>query len=188
MKFVLSLMIICCIGSAVGVRVVGGVDQAAGASASMAGWDAFSATWQLAGDAGAAETQIKAAIDKATEKMSFLTRGIARGRLANSLKVAKRIRMQREIDMFIIHPDTYTALSMPLSGQTVKHKDLVLRISLESAAGSSALRHSSESPQGKRENVYRLQDGGKTLSMDVTVTSSQIPAPVRYELLYRRVE
>lgn len=154
----------------------------------MQDWDAFGGTWQLVGEVSAAEKLIKTAIDQATEKMNFLTRGIARDRLAGTLKAPKRIRMQRQAQTFIIHPDTSIAFSMPLSGEPVKYDERRLRVSLKSEDGSLVLSHFSEDPRGKRDGIYRLQNDGKSMALEVTVSSSQIPAPVRYKLQFNRVE
>src|SRR5262249_19652692 len=108
------------------------------------GWDAFVGTWEIAGAVSAAEEQIKIAIYKATEEMSFLTRGIARERLISSQKPPKQIRMQRQNEVFIIHPDTLPALSMPISGEAVKYEDRMARVSLDRSGGRLALRQISE--------------------------------------------
>lgn len=157
-------------------------------STSGQGWDAFVGTWEIVGAASAAEEQIKTAIYKATEEMSFLTRWIARDRLISSQKPPKRIRMQRQDKMFIIHPDTHPALSMPISGEAMKYEDRMFRVSLDSSGGRLTLRQISESQQGKRENIYRLQEDGKFMDLEVTVNSSHLPAQLRYKLRFTRVK
>jgi hypothetical protein len=151
-------------------------------------WNAFAGDWQLAGDAGAAERQVDAAIDKATESMNFLTRGLARSRLRSSQKPPKRIRMRLQDQMFTIQPDSAPALSLPISGAAVKNADRTHRVALESGGGHHSLRQVSENQQGKRENVYRLRDGSKSLDLEVTVHSSSLPAQVQYKLQFVRVE
>lgn len=151
-------------------------------------WNAFVGDWQLVGDVGAAEEQINAAIDKTTENMSFLTRGLARSRLRSSQKPPKRIRMRLQNQMFMIQPDTLPALNLPISGAAVKYEDRALRVALESGGGRLSLRQISENQQGKRENVYRLRDGGKSLELEVTVNSSRLPAQLQYKLQFFRVE
>ncbi len=156
--------------------------------ASDQGWDAFVGTWEIVGTVSASEEQIKTAIYKVTEEMSFLIRGIARNRLISSQKPPKRIRMQRQHEMFIIHPDTFPALSMPTSGKAVKYEDRMIRVSLDAGGGRLTLRQISENQEGKRENVYRLQDSGKSLILEVTVDSSHLPAQLQYKLQYTRVK
>lgn len=178
MKYVLSLVMVFCL-----------IFPASEASpipklTPVQSWEAFAGTWQLVGAVSVAEDQIKTAVSMATEKMNFLTRGIARDRLISTLKVPKLIRMRRENNMFIIHPDTFIALGMPISGETVKHEDRMFRVSLDSGSGRPAVRQVAENKDGKRENVYRLQDNGKSLDLEVTVSSSQLPAQVQYKLQY----
>lgn len=173
MKFVLSLVMWFCLGLT---------------TTSDQDWDAFAGTWQLVGEVDAAENQIKIAIDKATEKMGLMTRGIARDKLLNTLKVQRRILMLRQDQVFIIHPDTYIALGMPISGETVKYEERLFRVSLENEGSRLALRHFSQDPRGKRENRYCLEESGKSIEMEVTLSSPQIPAPVRYKLKFSRAE
>jgi len=151
-------------------------------------WNAFAGDWQLVGDVGAAEQQVNAAIDKATESMNFLTRGLARSRLRSSQKPPKRIRMRLQDQMFTIQPDSLPALSLPISGAAAPDAGRTFRVALESGGGRLSLRQVSENQQGKRENVYRLKDGGKSLDLEVTVHSGSLPAQVQYKLQFVRVE
>ena len=96
--------------------------------------------------------------------------------------------MQRQNEVFIIHPDTLPALSMPISGEAVKYEDRMAWVSLDTGGGRLALRQISENRQGKRENVYRLQDSGKSLFLEVTVSSSSLPAQLKYTLKFTRVK
>jgi hypothetical protein len=195
MKYVLSLAIWLCLGFTADGDIHRRGDESAALEGSPAAnltsvqsWDAFVGTWQIVGDVSAAEEQVKTAIYKATEEMSFLTRGIARDRLISSQKPPKRIRMQRQNNMFIIHPDTSPALSMPISGEAVKYEDRMVRVSLDSGDGRLTLRQISENQQGKRENIYRLQGSGKSMDLEVTVNSSHLPAQLQYKLRFTRVE
>ncbi|MGH9838964.1 MAG: hypothetical protein ACREEM_09280 [Blastocatellia bacterium] len=151
-------------------------------------WNAFVGDWQLVGEVGAAEEQVNAAIDKATESMSFLTRGLARSRLRSSQKPPKRIRLRLQNQMFTIQPDSLPALSLPISGAAVKDAGRTFRVALESGGGRLSLHQVSENQQGKRQNVYRLRDGGKSLELEVTVHSGNLPTQVQYKLQFVRVE
>ena len=195
MKCVLSLAIWLCLGFTVDGDIHVRGDESAASDVSPApnlpssqGWDAFVGDWQIVGAVSAAEEQVKTAIYKATEEMSFLTRGIARDRLISSQKPPKRIRMQRQDNMFIIHPDTLPALSMPISGEAVKYEDRMVRASLDSGGGRLTLRQISENQQGKRENIYRLQERGKSMDLEVTVNSSHLPTQLQYKLRFTRVK
>ncbi|HKX31117.1 MAG TPA: hypothetical protein VJ302_25740 [Blastocatellia bacterium] len=156
--------------------------------ASGQGWDAFVGTWKIADPLREEEAQIKTAIYQATEEMSFLTRGIARGRLISTQKPPKQIRMRRQNEMFVIHSDPFPAMSLPLSGKAIKNEDRMIRVSLEAGGERPTLHYISETEQGKQENVYRLQDNGQSMLMEVTVDSPHLPARVKYKLRFTRVE
>jgi hypothetical protein len=51
--------------------------------------------------------------------------------------------------------------------------------------GAGALTQTFKSEEGERVNEFHLQPDG-TLSLDVTVTSPKLPAPVKYTLQFRR--
>jgi len=182
MKYGLSLALWFCLSGAAAAALSPPNLQAA------QNWNAFAGDWRLVGDVGAAEEQVNAAIDKATENMILLTRGLARSRLRSSQKPPKRIRLRLQDQMFTIQPDTLPALSLPISGAAVKDAGRTFRVALESGGGRLSLRQVSENEQGKRENIYRLRDGGKYLQLEVTVHSGSLPAQVQYKLQFVRVE
>lgn len=43
-----------------------------------------------------------------------------------------------------------------------------------------------QAPDGTRSNVYSLSPDGRTLTMNVTVTSDKLTGPITYKLVYRR--
>src|SRR5262245_56677861 len=120
--------------------------------------------------------------------MNFLTRGIARDRHISSEKPPKQIRMRRQDEMFSTHPDSFPAMSMPTSGKAVKYEDRAFQVSPDTGGGRLTLRQISENQQSKRENVYRLHDGGKSLILEVTVDSLSLPAQLKYKLQFTRVK
>ncbi len=48
-----------------------------------------------------------------------------------------------------------------------------------------SLRQRFQGEEGARTNVYRLSGDGRTLTMEVTVTSDQLREPLSYEQIYR---
>jgi hypothetical protein len=145
-------------------------------------WDRFTGDWQ--GSAGAAKV-VEKAVHEATETMSIFTRGTARGRLMQRNAAPARIRMQRKEALFILEFAGSPAQGLPISGAPVQQGDRTLRVQLEDGP-RGALRHTGETPDGKRENVFRIGSGPDVMTMDVTVTSPRLPAPVRYALEFTR--
>src|SRR5204862_556756 len=48
------------------------------------------------------------------------------------------------------------------------------------------LKRTLTSGNGQRANAYSLDPSGKVLTLEVTISSSQLPAPVNYKLVFRR--
>lgn len=155
--------------------------SAATATASAdARWDRFAGDWRAESDG----TQVvKTAIEKATQEMSVLTRGMARGRLRDRNVPPASIRMSRQGDTFTIHFAGGEPVTLPISGAPVKLGDRTITIQPE--PDGDGLKHVGGTAEGARENIFRL-DGSDRMTMAVTVKSSRLPAPVTYTLAFTR--
>jgi hypothetical protein len=119
--------------------------------------------------------------------MNALTRGVARGRLTKTNVAPQQIRFRLDGQVLVIAFEGMPPVSLPLSGAAVEKDSR--RISLEVQAGPPVLlKHTAESPEGKRENTYRISDVSGGLVMDVVVTSPRLPQAVRYTLNFTRNE
>jgi hypothetical protein len=143
-------------------------------------WDRFAGNWRAESDG----TQlVKTAIERATQEMSMFTRGVARGRLRERNVPPASIRMSRHDDVFTIHFAGGEPVSLPISGTPVQVGDRTIRI--EPEPDGDGLRHTGGTAEGSRENIFRL-DGADRMTMAVTITSSRLPAPVKYTLGFTR--
>jgi hypothetical protein len=143
-------------------------------------WDRFAGDWRAESDGS---QLVKTAIERATQEMSVLTRGMARGRLRERNAPPASIRMSRQGDVFTIHFAGGEPVSLPISGAPVQVGDRTIRI--EPEADGDGLRHTGGTAEGARENIFRL-DGADRMTMAVTVKSARLPAPVTYTLAFKR--
>jgi hypothetical protein len=142
----------------------------------------FAGEWQ--GQATATAT-VEQAVKQVTDSMSVLTRGIARGRLLKANAAPARIRMQQDGGALRIQFEDRPAVTLPLSGSSVKDGERTMRLEPEGETGA-ALRQIGETDQGRRVNVYRLGPGADAMTMAVTVTSPRLPSPLTYTLSFTR--
>lgn len=125
------------------------------------------------------------AIDAATESMNFMSRPIARSRLAKtnaspaavSISVGDRL----EIDLGG-KPVTAAPDGKPISW--TRPDGEVFQVSLRQ--DGDRIVETFLGKDGSRRNTFVLLDEGRALGMDVQVESSRLPQPVRYRLVFKR--
>jgi hypothetical protein len=143
----------------------------------------LSGTYKAVSDRG---NDIAQAIDKAVEKMNFIKRPIARGRLSRTNFAYKEIQIKLDASEAEITYDTQAPIRMPLSGESIKWKRAdgeVFDVSARLEGGKLVQTYKAE--DGVRLNSFSKDDRG-TLHLDVEVSSPQLPEPVKYTLLYRQ--
>lgn len=148
---------------------------------------AFGGTYVLQ-NAATVKGLTEQAIDKAVAPMNFVTRTFARGRLRETNQPYKvvifevlgggRVRFIR---------DGGTAINAPADGKPVSWKredGKLYDVSL--AVEGEQLRQVFAAPDGTRTNLYSLSDDRQVLTIDVTVTSPKLPAPLTYSMQLAR--
>ena|SRR5882762_8552955 len=128
-----------------------------------------------------------AAIEKATDSMFFVTRGIARGRIKDSTVIRARVGFSFGNGMITVTMSDILPATSPESGAAVPYKSGsdTLQLSQKFTADGKLVQSFSAS-EGKRTNTYVLSPDGKTLNIFTTITSEKLPQPVSYTLTYVR--
>jgi hypothetical protein len=137
-------------------------------------------------DAGASQS-IKAAVDKVAEQMSFLIRGIVKDRLMAANPPVNTVAIVLAGNDATITWNGNMTVKTPTDGTPVdwtapdgeKGK-------LSTVWAGPVLKRTLTSGNGQRGNAYSLDPSGKVLTLEVTISSSQLPAPVNYKLVFRR--
>lgn len=128
---------------------------------------------------------IDAAIEKAVAEMSFIKRPIARSRLKRTNSVYRTVAISRTGDQIVVALNG-TPIKMPAAGQPVKWKrDDGEIFDVSAAWRETALDQTFKAEDGTRVNTFRLNADG-TMTMDVTISSEQLPQPIKYSIAYRR--
>lgn len=176
-------------GALVGASITSGptalADAPASASATAAR-DRFAGSYVFVGGQKQRDA-LEAAIAKATDDMSFITRPIARSRLRDKTQIRANMGFA-----FGGGNITWTASDVPPAispedgsfGQYKSGSDTLKLSQKVNAAGQ--LIQSFVASDGSRKSTYTLSADGKTLLVSLTVNSTKLPAPVQYSLTYQK--
>ena len=146
----------------------------------------FSGTYVYSGGARGRQGIVDA-IDRAVSDMSFITRGIARGRLEDSNPVYRSVRIEFEGHTIRVVLDGNRRVESPDSGATAPYtRPDGERMRVSQGYSRGRLQQLYTGDAGQRRNELSLDETGRTLTMRVRVTSDSLPAPVVYSLTYRR--
>jgi len=135
----------------------------------------------------AASQDIKAAVDKVADQMSFLTRSIARSRLMATNPPVSRIAISFSGKNVTIQAADSAAITTRTDGTPI---DWVgedgENVKVSTVWAGATLKRSLVNPNGMRVNTYAVDPTGNTLTLDVLITASQLPQPLAYKLVFRR--
>ncbi|HEV2149816.1 MAG TPA: hypothetical protein VGR37_20625 [Longimicrobiaceae bacterium] len=137
-------------------------------------------------DASASD-DVHQAINTAVQRMNFAMRPIARGRLRKTNEPYKRVVISNTQSQVSVAMDGRPAIVTPANGTPVdwtREDGEKLRVSTEWENGT--LEQTFKAEDGQRVNAYSVSPDGRTLTMNVTITSPRLPRPLTYKLVYRK--
>lgn len=137
--------------------------------------------WTLARQQG---DVIAGAIERGTADMNFVTRPIARRRLRATNNAYATIEIRQESGSITTVLDGRTITS-PADGRSIRwtrEDGEVLQVA--TSLRGRTLTQTFTAEDGSRESVYELSDEGRRLTLQVTIRSGRLPAPITYRLAY----
>ena len=140
-------------------------------------------TWRY--DASASDN-VAQAINTAVQRMNFVTRPIARGRLTRTNQPYQRVAVDFTSSQVTVSTDNRSPIVSPSNGTPIKwtrEDKEVLDVSTEWENG--VLEQTFKAEDGQRVNRYSVGADGK-MTMEVTITSPRLPRPLVYQLVYNR--
>lgn len=140
-------------------------------------------TWRY--DASASDN-VAQAINTAVQRMNFVTRPIARGRLTRTNQPYQRVTVDFTSSQVTVTTDGRDPIVSPANGTPIKwtrEDKEVLDVSTEWENG--VLEQTFKAEDGQRVNRYSVGADGK-MTMEVTITSPRLPRPLVYKLVYNR--
>ncbi len=135
----------------------------------------------------AASDNLNQAIDAAVRDMNFALRPVARGRLRRTNQPYQRLRISHDAQQVSVVMDGRDAIVTPANGTPVdwtREDGEKLKVSTEWENGT--LEQTFRAEDGQRVNTYSVSGDGRTLTLQVTVTSPRLKKPLTYKLVYSR--
>lgn len=135
----------------------------------------------------AASDDVDKAIE-ATVKGMFFGKSRARNRLRETnLPPYQRIVISYTEAEVSITTDQRPPLRTPINGTPVDWtREDGEKIKVSTVWESGKLKRTFKAEEGQRVNTYSISEDGKTLTMQVNVTSPRLPRPLTYKLVYQR--
>lgn len=134
---------------------------------------------------------LDAAIEEVVSEMNFFIRGIARRRLRAPNLPSKKVVISVEKDQILIDRPGQPEVSAPADGKAVtwRHPEDgdVFQVS-HGTDEHGVLYQSFEGDRSVSRNRFVLGDDGKSLTIHTVITADRLPAPLRFEMRYERVE
>lgn len=131
-------------------------------------------------------SDVSKAIDKAVEKMNFIKRPIARGRLTKTNIPYQRVRVDLSGSEVEITFDERKPIRLPLDGQSIKWtREDGETFDVSATLDHDKLTQTYKAKDGARVNAFSLDPDG-SLHLRVEVSSPQLPEKLEYALVYRR--
>jgi len=141
---------------------------------------------------GEAEVEaLDAAIDEVVSQMSFLVRGIARHRLREPNLPSKKVIISLENEDLQIDRPGQPEVSAPASGKPITWSNPEEGDVFEVRQGideDGVLYQRFKGDRSVSRNDFVLGDGGKRLTIRTRIESDRLPAPLRFEMSYQRVD
>lgn len=144
----------------------------------------LSGRFELEGSRESAEQQVNEAISRAVEKMSFLTRGFAADRLREKNPIRDSLETEVRGDRIAIRYGDARYETREGEWETVTATGE--EVELLQTLSDNTIYQTFRAPDGEKVTVYRFSPDGQRVTLDITVTSPQLPEPLRYSLRYRR--
>ena len=131
---------------------------------------------------------INEVIETAVEKLDFVRRDIARGRLEKLNPAYRKVAITSSPNEISVTVDNQPPLRTPAKGAPVAwvSPDGV-KVNASMRLAGRRLAQTFTSADGRRVNDYALSRDGRMLTMQVTETSPRLSQTIKYKQVYRRV-
>lgn len=130
---------------------------------------------------------VRAAINQAIGRMNFAMRPIARSRLNRTNQPYRTVSIAQTGGQVSITTDNREAIVSPADGSTIKwRREDGETLDVSTAVSGARIEQVFRAEDGQRTNVYTISPDGRTMTMQVTVTSDRLPQPLTYRLVFRR--
>ena len=126
-------------------------------------------------------------IKAGTARMTFIKRPIARSRLKKTNQPYQSVTIEHTPAQVSVQTDNRKPILTPADGKSIKwtREDGEV-FDVNTVWEQGKLKEMFVAGDGSRENLFSVSADGTILTMQVTIRSPQLPAPIVYEVDYKR--
>ena len=131
---------------------------------------------------------VKAAVNRTVQHMSFLTRPTARRRLTRLNPIPEHVQLGITADSLWVTFDGLNPMVTPRDGSEVSWRCALNNDSyrIRAVQAGDTLEQVFTATDGERTNALVFDPESGRLAVHVTVTSHRLPQPLEYTLVFRR--
>ena len=130
---------------------------------------------------------IAAAIDSTVADMNFIKRPIARHRLTNLNPAYRKVLIALSDREVLVKFDEREPIHMPPDGKSAPWtREDGAKFMVAAQVTMGQLVQTFKNDEGERTNIFRLSPDGKSLTMNATIKSPQLPKPLTYSISFGR--
>lgn len=134
-----------------------------------------------------ASDNVNKAIDHTVVRMNMLKRPIARNRLANTNQPYRRVVIAHTSSEVTITTDSRAPIVTSPNGTPIPWtREDGEKFDVSTLWKDGKLEQTFKAKEGQRVNTYTLSPDGKQLTMEAWVTSSRLPRPLAYKLVFNK--
>ena len=135
-----------------------------------------------------ASADVNAAVERAVAPLNVVVRQIARPRLRRTNQPYGRIVLNWSPTEVSITTDARSAIRTSPAGTAIRWRrpEDGEWLNVSTIWQGERLQQTFAAEDGQRVNLYTLSPDGRTLTLDVTVTSPRLPRPLTYRLVYAK--
>lgn len=135
-----------------------------------------------------ASDNVGSAVAQAVRRVTPVLRSLASRRLRSTNEPYRTVSIAQSGGQITITTDGSTATQTPANGTAVawRRPGDGDRLQVSTAWSGATLRQTFRAEDGQRVNAFTLSPDGRTLTMNVSVTSPRLPGGLAYRLVYTR--
>ncbi len=127
-----------------------------------------------------------AAVESVVQKMSVFSRGIARGRLRKPNMPSAELDLTVDAQQITVARTGQKSVAAPPNGTAVKWNGPDGKFTVSYALNGNTLLQTMDGKNSHSTNLFALDKDGETLHVKTKIVSKRLPAPVTFDMTYRK--
>jgi hypothetical protein len=149
--------------------------------------DLFEGTFKADMSEERARAEINRQIDDVVQDMSFIERPFARSRLRTATAPCQELEFAVNGNELTIRCDDRAPATAPATGEQAVHElDDGDRVVLIHQVGERQVLQVFADEDGMRKNLFTISPDGRSVQLDIEISSTRLPAPLEYRRTFTR--